>query len=135
MRYISFLVIPCFVFLLARSYASNSQYLARVLATHGIYIRGEIVSVSVLSEHSSNLGNSGHRTVRISLTDVGFAELVHKIGTVANAGHHPILPISGFGNTLTSETATYTYYSETDEELLVVFADEANKTAEVVIAW
>lgn len=135
MQYFLTLTFLCFTVILPGCDTSNSSYVARVLAIHDIHIRGEIASAIVLSEDSSDLGRSGHKTVRLLLTDVGFDKLLQRISRSDGPPSHSTQTISGFGNTMTSASASHTYFSQLDGELLVIFADEASKTAEVVIAW
>ena len=132
MRYV-YLALLWFIVFLPGCYNSTSSYVARVLAIHGFDVHGEIVSARVLSEDTSNLGSSGHMTVQLLLTDVGFETLLSK--TSQDDVQRPA--ISGFGTTLLPETASHTYFgfSETGREFVVILADEASRIAEVVIAW
>ncbi len=111
-------------------------HVSRLLSANGIDVRDGIVTVALLNDTSSELGNSGHSTYLVSLTPKGYQSLVDQMKTCSTSGDATAMPrFSEFGNTLSFDKANHSIHTIRDRQHLIILCDDFSCSANIITWW
>lgn len=113
---------------------TDAVRIVRIARSHGIEMGGTIVTLEPLGRSSSDLGNSGHETYRVTLTHEGFQSVLSQIRQLDS--RHAFVELKSFGFTTDWSGASQIWASVRGNKLFVVaIVDENVPVIELCSAW
>lgn len=127
-------VLLCMTLAWAAHFFSGRARIVRVARDHGIEMGGAIVTLELLDSSTTTLGNSGHETYRVAMTENGFQSVLSQIRQAGT--RDTLVDLESFGFTSDSSDVSHCWVSDNGGNLFViVITKEALPVIELCSAW